>query len=48
MKRIAVGVIHKTYAGWPLGRFAPARLGHHVRRLREADRLLTQKNLGME
>jgi hypothetical protein len=45
MKRIAVGVIHKTYAGWPSGRFAPVRLGHHARRLHEADRSLTQENL---
>ena len=45
MKRIPVGVIHKTYAGWPLGRFAPVRLGHHARRSHEADRSLTHENL---
>src|SRR5882757_7429881 len=45
MKRIAVGVIHKSYARWPLGRFAPVRLGHHARRLHEADRSLTHENL---
>src|ERR1700704_357696 len=44
MKRIAVGVIHKTYAGWPLGRFAPVRLGYHACRLREADRSLTYEH----
>ena len=43
MKRIAVGVIHKSYARWPLGRFAPVRLGHHARRLHEADRSLTHE-----
>jgi hypothetical protein len=45
MKRIALGVIHKTYAGRPLGRFAPVRPGHHARRLHEADRPLTHEDL---
>jgi hypothetical protein len=45
MERITVGVIHKSYAGWPSGRFAPVRLGQHARRLNEADRSLTHENL---
>ncbi len=46
MKRITVGVIHKTYAGWPLGPFsAQVCPEHHACRLHEAERSLTHENL---